>query len=270
MPVTKKSELANGHGSTAVLAPDAKRMILSAIRKSEKSETEKVVLYAPEGWGKTTWAAQAPDAVFLSAEDGLKSVTVDVFPEPHKWEEVLDCVESLRAGDHGYQTLVVDSADWIEALCHAYILRTSGKNSITEVGGGFGKGFVVAFEEFKRIIQVIDHLRREKKMNIVFLAHSTVKTFNNPQGDNFERWELKLDTRVSALLKEWADDVLFGTYDIAVDKEKGQKGKGYGGERIIHTSHTAAYDAKNRNNLPDPMAVSAAEFWNIVKGGEKS
>lgn len=270
MPITRKGET-NGTGPalTIVAAPEPKRMTLSAIKKSEKSASEKVVLYGPEGWGKTTWGSQAPAPVFLSAEDGLKSVSVDVFPEPHTWEDVLECVDSLRTGQHEFQSLVIDSADWAEALCQAYVLRKAGKNSIVEVAGGFGKGYIIAFEEFKRLLSAIDHLRREKNMNIIFLAHSTVKTFNNPQGDNFERWELKLDTRVSSILKEWSDSLLFGTYDVAVDKEKGQKGKGYGGDRIIRTTHSAAFDAKNRSALPDPMPIDCAQFWATVKGESK-
>lgn len=266
MPVMKKSEVAGGNGSTAILEPEAKRMILSAVKRSERSESEKIVLYGPEGWGKTTWASKAPDPVFLSTEDGLKSVSVDVFPELRAWEEVLEGVETLRRENHGYKTLVIDTADWTEHLCQSHILKQTGKKSIEDVGGGWGKGYVMVFEEWKRLLSAVDNLRREKKLNIIFLAHSTVRPFNNPQGENYDRWELKMDRRIASILKEWTDSLLFGTYDISVDADKGRRGKGYGGERIIHTTHAAAYDAKNRSGLPEQMPADPMEFWKFVKG----
>ena len=270
MPVMRKSELANGNGQLPQVAviPEAKKMMLSMLKKSEKGESEKIVLYGTEGWGKTTWAAKAPAPVFLSTEDGLKCVSVDVFPEPQTWENVLECVNILRNETHGFKSFVVDTADWTESLCQEFVLKKTGKNSIEEVGGGWGKGYTMVFEEWKRLLLGIDHLRREKKMHVIFLAHCAVKPFNNPQGENYERWEMKMDRRIAALLKEWSDNLLFGTYDIAVDAEKGHRGKGYGGERIIHTNHSAAYDAKNRSSLPDQLTTDPAQFWSLVQGGK--
>ena len=103
-------------------------------------------------------------------------------------------------------------------------------------------------------------------MNIIFLAHAAIKTFNNPLGDNFDRIEMALEKRTATLLKEWADSLLYGNYDVIVDIEKGQKkGKGYGNERIIYTLHSAAYDAKNRIGLPEKISSDPTEFWKQVK-----
>jgi hypothetical protein len=268
----------NGHngstainGNTAVMgAPPSqvqKRMVLSAISKSQPSQSEKIVLYAPEGWGKTTWAAQAENPIFISTEDGLKNIEVDKFPEPQTWQDLFDAVDTLRIEDHAFKTLVIDTADWTEHLCQSFLLARDKKQSIEDYG--YGKGYVVAFEEWKRLLCPIDALRREKTMSVIFLAHATIRTFNNPAGENYDRYEMKTDRRISALLKEWADCVLFGNYDVAVDLKKGQsKGKGYGGERVIYTNHSPAWDAKNRYGITEPIPADFASFWNAAKGGE--
>lgn len=244
----------------------SKTMVLDAIRDTTSSKGEKIVLYAPEGWGKSTWASKSENPVFLSTEDGLKNIKAKTFPEPKVWPDIFDAVEVLRKNDHPFKTLVIDTADWTEHLCQKFIMERDKQNSIEDYG--YGKGYVVAFEEWKRLKEPIDALRREKEMTIIFLAHMMIRTFNNPAGENFDRYEMKTDRRVSALLKEWADCVLFGTYDIAVDVKKGQtKGKGYGGDRIIHANHCAAFDAKNRYGIVKPITSNFAEFWKYVMGG---
>lgn len=242
--------------------------LLSLIKKSERGTTEKIVLYAPEGWGKTTWASKAPDPIFISAEDGLKGISVDVFPEAKTWDDVKKYVESLRLEKHNYRTLVLDTVDWTEHLCHKFLLERDKKTSIEDYG--YGRGYVLSFEEWKTLLSPLDSLRKEKNMHIVFLAHSAIKVFNNPSGENFDRWELKTDRRVSSLIKEWSDCLLFGTYDISVDVKTGaSKGKAYDGEkRIINCNHSAAWDAKNRYGIDKPLTNEdlAAQFWTIIGG----
>lgn len=253
--------------ATAPAEPTKKRMILSAIRETESVQAEKIVLYAPEGWGKTTWASNAENPVFISTEDGIKNIKVQAFPEPQTWSDLFDAIEALRSDEHEYKSLVLDTADWSEHLCHQFIMKRDNKTSIEDYG--YGKGHVIAGEEWTRLISPLDKLRKEKMMNIIVLAHCAIRTFNNPAGENWDRYELKTDRRISSLLKEWADCVLFGNYDVAVDVKKGQqKGKGYGGDRVIYTTHSAAWDAKNRYSLPDTIPSEPSAFWDVVKGGK--
>lgn len=262
-PENVKSAETNFEVAGIVMEP---RMGIGSIAKSTRSGAEKIVLYAPEGWGKTTWASKSESPVFLSTEDGLKSVTVDKFPTPETWKDVFEAVESLRARKHEYKTLVIDTADWTEHLCQKWLLSRDNMESIENYG--YGKGYVLAFEEWKRLLSPLDKLRTEKNISIIFLAHSQIKTFNNPSGENYDRYELKTHLKVSALLKEWSDCVLFGSYDVAIDIKKGQaKGKGYGGERIIHANYSPAFDAKNRYGITTHMSSEFSEFWSLVKGG---
>lgn len=250
------------------------RMVLSAITEVTDIKSEKIVLYAPEGWGKSTWAANAESPVFISTEDGLRRVRdaadkkPKAFPEPETWQDLFDAVETLRQSQHEFKSLVLDTVDWTETLCHQFICKRDGKSSIEDYG--YGKGFMIAFDEWKRLVMVLDALRRERSMNVILLAHLGIRTFNNPAGENYDRYELKSDKRISALIKEWSDCVLFGNYDVAVDVKKGQsKGKAYGGERVIYANHTAAWDAKNRYGIVDPFTTEPAAFWELVKGGSK-
>src|SRR5262249_15587234 len=68
------------------------------------------------------------------------------------------------------------------------------------------------------------------------------------------RYELKLDSINSAKLREWADAVLFVSWDVRITENAEGRVRGVGGkERIIYATHSAAYDAKNRVGLPEKL-----------------
>jgi hypothetical protein len=94
-------------------------------------------------------------------------------------------------------------------------------------------------------------------MHIVLVAHTHIKTFKNPEGDDFDRYELKLHIKAGGLLKEWCDDVLFAHYETyAVNRQDEKKAKGFStGARVVETVRTAAWDAKNRHKLPRDAAA---------------
>jgi len=75
----------------------------------------------------------------------------------------------------------------------------------------------------------------------------------------FDRYEIKLSKQTKPMIKEWADALLFANYKMHVVERDG-KNKAVGGkERVIYTSHTAAWDAKNRYGVPEelPMKVES-------------
>lgn len=229
-----------------------------AIRRGKITRPQKVVIYGPEGVGKTTLAGQTPDPVFLDTEGGTHHLDVVRFDSAATWEEITTAVAQLASTQHGFRTLVIDTADWLEKRLAEHLCRKASKESIEEFG--YGKGWVLLAEEFARFLSSLETLVA-RGMHVVFLAHATVRKFEAPdQAGSYDRFELKLSKQVAPLLKEWADVVLFATYVTrTVEKDSG-KLRGVGGkERVLFANHTAAFDAKNRHGLPDklPFTVEA-------------
>ena len=77
----------------------------------------KVVLYGPEGIGKSSFAAKFPQPVFIDTEGGTKRLNVARLPAPTSWAMLLDEVSEVRKGNVPCRTLVIDTADWAERLC---------------------------------------------------------------------------------------------------------------------------------------------------------
>ena len=210
------------------------------------SSAQKVVIYGPEGIGKSTFAAQFPDPVFIDTEGSTKKLNIRRFPKPSSWEMLKNEVKEAMNG-RLCKTLVIDTFDWAEQLCIETICSAHQKKGIEDFG--YGNGYVYEKEE------VVD-----SGINVVLTAHAQMRKFEQPDElGAYDRWELKLgkktSSQISPLVKEWADMVLFAnykTYAVAVDKD-GKKFKAQGGDRVMYTTHHPCWDAKNRDGLPSEM-----------------
>lgn len=242
----------------------ANNMPLTSITRGKLEKPPRVLLYGVEKIGKSTFGASAPNPIFLCAEDGTSELDVARFPEPAHWEEARYALDTLRRSPHDYKTLVLDTLDWLEPLCWREVCRKGGKLAIEDFD--YGKGFVAALDTWRDFLSDLDELRSERGMTIVLLAHSWVRSFNNPEGENFDRYEMKLHAKTGALLKEWCDAVLFATYETFTHEKKGKVKGVASGARIIHTQRMAAWDAGNRYDLPETIPLD----WDAFADGMKA
>ncbi len=254
-------------------------MDISQVSFASTDGPGRVAVYSDEGWGKTTLLCHFPRPIVVGAEQGIPR---DLgFPvammNPITWVNVFDIVGSLTNDQHDYETLGFDTVDWLEPLIYRFILERDSKRQ-TEMNPkgrllesiedyGFGKGFIAAEEEFRKLISALDVLQHKRRMNVVMLLHSKVKTFKNPSGPDYDRWEPKTHERISRVIIEWAENVIFGYFEINASKNPDDKerhkmapdkarAKGFGdGTRLIGTQKNALYDAKNRVRLPAEMTL---------------
>ena len=243
---------------TATQSPPPRRMTLASVRTGARPAPRRIQLAGVEGVGKSTFAADAPSPIFIAAEDGIRHLDAAAFPEPQTFSDVMDAVGTLIDEAHSYKTLAIDTVDWIEPLIWSHLCSKHGWDTIETPG--YGKGYAVALDEWRRLLSELDRLRATKGMEIILLAHVTIKTFSNPAGQDFSRYESKLNRSASALIREWTDANLFATFEEFTKKD-GQKIKGYStGRRVVYTQRTAAWDAKNRFGLPDELPLNYEEF----------
>lgn len=248
----------------------ASRMGLGSLVRGKISRPVRVVIHGVDGVGKSTFGADAPSPIFLGAEDGTAQLDVARFPAPETWADVIEAVRVLTVDAHDFRTLVVDSLDWAEPLVWRHVCEQAKAKTIEDVGGGYGKGYTAAVDEWRRLLSALEGLRRAKSMHVVLIAHSLVKVFKNPMGEDFERYQVKVNDKAAGVIREWADDVLFATYEVVAAKnEKTKRVRGVDtGARLLHTVYSAAYDAKNRHSLPSTLPLSWAEYWNAVLSGQ--
>lgn len=233
---------------------------------------QKVVVYGPEGIGKSTFASQFPDPLFIDTEGSTKNLDVKRFDKPTSWEMLKSQIEYVKRNPV-CKTLVIDTMDWAERLCSDYLCGKSGKSGIEDFG--YGNGFTYMNEEIGRLLNLLDEVVNIG-INVVITAHAQIIKFEQPdEAGAYDRWELKLgikktEKRTAALLKEWADMVLFANYKTTVvaTDDKGKKHKAYGGQRIMYTQHHPCWDAKNRHGLESELPFdfsSISHIFNAVQ-----
>jgi hypothetical protein len=249
-------------------APAAPPITLAAIRRGQVDVPKRTLLYGVEGIGKTTFGANAPSPIFIGAEEGFGRLDVARFPQPKGFQQVRDAVHALRTEVHGFQTLVIDTLDWLEPLIWKFICDRDNKKDIEDYG--YGKGYVAALDMWRVLISDFEQLRAAKRTEVVLLAHSWIKPFKNPEGDDFDRYELKIHNKAAGLLKEWSDVVLFANYETFADKDdRTKRVRGVStGARICYTTRTAAYDAKNRFDLPEQFPLDWSEYAAALESGQ--
>jgi AAA domain-containing protein len=243
-------------------------MTLGAVRSSRRAAPDRILLVGTEGVGKSTFAADAPKPIFIAPEDGVHHLDVDVFPEPRTWGDVIEAVQVLQRDPHEYQTVVLDTVDWLEPLNHAEVCRRNNWDDIE--APGYGKGYVPATAEWRKLLMELDRLRAARGMEIILLAHATMKNVPNPNGPDYARYECKLQKSAAALLKEWTDVNLFAAHEEYVLKAKGEnRAKAtVTGKRVIHTVRSAGWDAKNRYGLPEELPLSYDAYAEARAGGQ--
>lgn len=221
---------------------------------------QKVVIYGPEGIGKSTFASRFPHPLFIDTEGSTKKLDVQRFEKPSSWEMLMQQVKYVTANPSVCKTLVIDTIDWAEQLCLRAVCDKYGKKGIEDFG--YGNGYVYEKEEFGKLLNALDEVIAAG-VHVVLTAHAAMRKFEQPdEMGAYDRWELKLGkktgSQISPLVKEWADMVLFANYKtmaVAVD-DKGKKFKAQGGTRVMYTAHHPCWDAKNRDGLPEELPFS--------------
>lgn len=236
------------------------RMTLANIISGKIDSPDRIFVLGVEGVGKTTFGADAPEPIFISTESGTGRVKTSRFPEPETYDDVLAAVETLLLTEHTYKTLVIDTIDWLWPLITADVVRRNGVTNIEEVGGGYGKGYEAARSEMKSFLSKLEQLRMKRSMRVILLAHVLVKPFKNPKGPDYDRYQAAFDEKAYGIVKQWVDQVVFATFEETISEQKGRAKGVSTGRRVMYSEHSAAFDAKNRLELPQLLPFSWADF----------
>lgn len=239
-------------------------------------EGEKILIYGPNGKGKTTLASMAPNPIFVGFDDGARKIRNPKTGQPLNAVLGIETFEDFRDALHQPSlfprgsSLVVDTITLAENKAIEYVIRTvrteGGKLAQNIEDYGWGKGYVYLLDPMLLLLADMDALVR-RGVNVLLLAQQGLGTTANAAGLDYLQDGPVLcskpakDQNVRGTVIGWCDHVFrIGHADPTVEKlnKAATKGKVTGalGERQIFTEPEAWYVAKNRMNGTLPPIVS--------------
>lgn len=234
------------------------------IIRGKKARAQRVLVYGQEGVGKTTLVSKLPSVLILDTESGADNVACD--------HAAVCCVEDLRAafrellderkaGACAYKVVALDTADRVWAMCAEEVCRANKLKSIEDMP--YGKGMKMATEQFVRVVTGGMEALANAGLHVVVCAHSKVERISPPDNVEYTQYQVKVSApgkqaeEAAAALKQWADAVLFCHFRTAVNAVTG---KALSEERVVATTHSAQWEAKNRFGLKEELPMEAKEL----------
>lgn len=207
-----------------------------------------ILLYGPSKIGKSTFASQAPEAIFLATEPGLNAL--EVYQQPiTSWPEFLEVCAELAKGEHPFKTVVIDTIDVLYRLCADHICQKRGIEH--ESDGSHGKIYGLIKNEIYRVLTKLAHL----PYGLILISHSQDRDLETRTGTI---------TRTVPTLSESFRQIVIGLVDLilycdieAVQNENGQRVC----RRVIRTKPSPNYDAGDRfGRLPEVIPLDFPAF----------
>lgn len=234
------------------------------IVKGRITEGYRLFIYGQHGIGKSTFAASAPEPLFLDPQMGTKYLDCERIPVG-SWESLNAVTDMFVEDTMGFKTLVIDELGALEQMLWSETAAAHNKKSIEDFG--YGKGYVIVEQEWRKLMVKLNSVS-ELGVNVILIGHSEVRGFKNPTGGDYDRYQVALHKKASPIISQWADAVLFCQYKTYAAQHVSDDNRYTGistGERVICTGFKAEFDAKNRFDLPAEMPLEWEAFERYVQ-----
>lgn len=255
-------------------------MTLESLSTGIINRAPRIVILGTEKIGKTSFACgtsfsedgdlvatglNKPVVISVKGEEGADSLSVAKFPTAESYSAVLDALRTLATSEHEFETVVIDSASALEPILWADVANDNNKSNIEEFG--YGKGYILALDYWRRILEALDWLRTHKNMTTILIGHTRIKTIADPETEPFDAYIFDIHEKAANLIFRWADVILFANTKKKVKADSDRAIELEGGRRFLFTHKTPAHPGGGRGvygQLPNEMPLDWMEFQDAV------
>lgn len=142
-----------------------------------------ILLYGQPKTGKTTTAAQFPQALLCAFETGYLAIPGVMAQPVNKWSEFKQILKQLDSDQarQQFKNIIVDTVDIAYDLCEKYICNQNGVSTVGDLA--YGKGYALAKKEFDEALRKIPQMG----YGLVMISHAQDKTFKDENGDEYQQ-----------------------------------------------------------------------------------
>ena len=207
----------------------------------------KGIVYGPPGVGKTTFGASTSKPVIIDVENGAAHVACDRTPYLSNWSAIQQWLNALADGGHDYETVVIDSVDWLLRRAEEFVSGVDGtaagmNQTLNRSHGGYGNGKqVLKNQVYQYLLPTLDRIVNSG-IAVVLLAHATRRELTTIDGLTIEKSAPEIHADLANTMIEWSDFV--GAARMAGDAR----------ELVLY--ETPQLLAKNRYGISTPLLLS--------------
>ncbi len=207
-----------------------------------------ILLYGREKIGKTSFAAQFPDAFFLMCEPGGKDLEI-YSREVQDWNQFVGYIDLLEKNPGSFKTVVVDTADRCYKLCEESVHKKMLIKHASEAD--FGTGWSMPKDEFAR--QIIRLLKQGR--GVIFTSHANEKEIKSRGGAKYDRVVPTMSKQAREVLEPIVDIWAYMEYDDGENRTLHLRGDSH-----LAAGHRLQNHFKGIDKIP--MGKTAKEAYN--------
>jgi hypothetical protein len=232
-------------------------------------EPFRLTIYGDHGTGKTSLLEK--HGLYYNYENGmrfLKAKQINLVGKPYEAtpETSKYIYKNAKELLKQHSCLVIDSLDFLEKAIIDSVCKEKNVDSIADIK--WGGGYQMVASKWREFLNSMEHLR-QAGFNIVFICHSQIVKINNPNLEEYDMWNLKLQKNTAAYIAEWSDFLGMVSHDVFTVQQQKKFGEmkykpASSGRRVIKFGHNPSYASKARLPLPDEIDLSWEAFLSAV------
>lgn len=252
--------------------------ILKTANSPPKIKPYKFCLYGAPKIGKSYFASQFPNHIFMNLEDGLDEIRNNggkVVDRLKNFDGVKQMIQELLTDEHSYKNLIIDTGDKLDEYIKTEVASTFNKETMEDVGFGHAPPHLSRLWDY--IIEGLEELRLKKDMNIIIISHAVIKKMNPPMGEPYDKIFPKFygkdgkDNSIIDKINEYCDLIGYASQEIFYKNQKSGMSsvtKAVGGEVYLYCDSTnPTYVGGGRIPMPKKIPLNYQAFKNAIDEG---